>query len=997
MIFSRLVSKSALVGVSVFSLQVLSLSVWSSAVQAQVDPRGNIRTLKTEHLRVHVRKEHEALGRRAAAIAERAYAQLAKELATPAGPIDLVIADNVDFSNGFAQVFPTNRVVIYAVPPVGSTELRFHDDWLDLVITHELAHIFQIDRARGLWQFGRYVFGRNLLFFPNAFTPSWVKEGLAVHYESKLTGSGRLVSTESRTVARSAVRDNELPPIRRWSLATTRFPQGQTAYGYGALLMDRSARAGGDSSMRKFVDAVASFPIPFMLNRASRKGFGTSFQSQFTSWRDSLRTAVASIDTTGDAKWRFISTDGWYAESPRWRSTDSLLWVASNGRDITGTFVADVRAPGQVHRVARRNGLDVNAPLGAGDTTVFAQTDYRNPYEVRSDLYRGVGSKEQRITTNARLTQPDVRRDGAIIAIRLAAARTQLVRVTQAGVVTTLRDEHTWADPRWSPDGSRVVAVQLLPTGESRIVVMSDAGEVQQIVAGARAVFASPSFTPDGQRVVWASDRSGRMQLETAPVIAVGTTIDTASWRENRNVRMASSVSTGVYAPSVSPDGRTVAALVYRVDGFHVAIAALDTTGPIAQNGWYPQQNNVRASRDTIVPASGAFGRYAAARQLVPRYWLPQIGTGRLGTSTYGLSSSGSDILERHEWAASVLYQPELKETDASAVYRYRGLGVPVLDLSWSQSWDATFRIVDTANNTLGSIARRRQFTTLSSTWSVPRVRTSVSGTFGVQLEMRDFTATVDSLLGTPNSLTRRGTQYPTLFANTSVSTARRAGRSISVEEGVTLSTSSSYRWREDAPSTTGAWRHSGTVRGYVPLNLPGFSKHVLMARVAGAVAGDNSPTELSVGGVSGVQTEVIPGVIVGDPGRTFPVRGVAPSAQYGTRAIGGSAEYRAPLVLLRDAPGPFTLFADKIALTLFTDAARAWCPAALVARRSALCQRAGVRDGWIASAGAELVLDMAVQYDALYRFRLGAAAPYIAPSGVARSGAVYFTLGSSF
>ena len=970
----------------------------TNALQAQVDPRGAMRTLTTAHLRVHVRAGNEVLARRAAAIAERAYEQLARELVPPRVPIDLLIADNVDYSNGFAQVFPSNRVVIYTVPPIGSTELRFHDDWLELVITHELAHIFHIDRARGVWRVGRWVFGRNPLFFPNALMPGWVKEGLAVHYETRLTGSGRLASSESHTVARSAALDNLLPPLRRWSLATSQFPQGQTAYAYGALLMNRSATVGGDSSMRRFVESAASFPIPFMLGRASRVGFGVPFTRQFDQMRDSLRTLTASLDTTGDVAWRAITHDGWYAESPRWRSTDTVMWVANNGRELTGVFVADVRTPDVVQRVARRNGLDVNVPTGRGDSTVFAQIDYRNPYEVRSDLYRGAGRGERRITNGARLVQPDVRRDGAVVAIQLATATTRLVRVDPTGRVSLLNSEHIWSDPRWSPDGTRLVAVQFLPTGEERIVVMDSLGTVQQIVAGARAVFSSPSFTPDGGRLVWSSDRSGSMQLETSLVASATATLDTARWREERDdVRVASHVSTGIYQPSVSPDGRLVAALRYRASGFVVSVAALDTTGATARNRWYAPTNRVRAAADSAIPTTGAFTRYKGARQLWPRYWLPTVSTGRFDEATYGISTSGSDILKRHDWTASALVNPARGETDASAVYRYRGIGVPVLDVAWSQAWDASFRATDTTGKTLGYVARRRRFTTLSGNWSVPRLRSALNGTFGVQYELRDFTSEVDALLGPVNGLLRRGTRYPSVFTSASWGTAAIASRGISVEQGVVALVSSNYRWREDAPSTTGAWRTAGTLRGYVPLSLPGFARHVLVTRVAAATVGDNSSTELSVGGVSGVSAELLPGVVVGDPGRTFAVRGVAPGVQRGARALGGSVEYRAPLVLLRDAPGPFTLFADKLALTLFSDAARAWCPAALARRQTGLCERPGSRDGWIASAGAELVLDLAVQYDALYRLRIGVAAPYAAPVGVSRRGAFYVTLGSLF
>jgi len=101
----------------------------------------------------------------------------------------------------------------------------------------------------------------------------------------------------------------------------------------------------------------------------------------------------------------------------------------------------------------------------------------------------------------------------------------------------------------------------------------------------------------------------------------------------------------------------------------------------------------------------------------------------------------------------------------------------------------------------------------------------------------------------------------------------------------------------------------------------------------------------------------------------------------------------------LKQAPSPFGFFADRMSMTLFSDAGRAWCPGSLASQRASvgLCERPGVRDGWIASAGAELVVDVALQYDAPYRIRLGAALPYVAPAGVSRRGAMYVSLGSYF
>jgi hypothetical protein len=986
------------------------VTLWSSLTYApragaQTDPRGAYRTLATAHIRLHYPRALDSLARVAAVHAERAYGQLSAELAAPRGVIDVLLTDNTDVGNGYATTFPTNRVVVYAVPPLASRELRLHDDWLRLVITHELAHVFHLDRARGLWRLGRALFGRNPLFFPNALTPSWVKEGLAVHYESALTGSGRVVSTEIPSLLRAAVRDSALVPFGRWSLSSSRWPRGQTAYGYGTTVMERAsdlAESGGDASlgMRRFVETTARQLIPFRLNRNAKVGFGARLADVWKGHVDSLlkHGATEHGGGAGLGGWRTVSTHGWYAESPRWLGNDSLLWSASTGREVTGLYVAAVTG-GEARRVAWRNALDVNAPRDSSlARVVFAQLERRDPYVLRSDLYVREGTRERRLTRGARLVQPDVRRDGEIIAVQLGPNASRLVRVSDDGrQITPLTAPVTgvkWAEPRWSARGDEIAAVQLLPDGVQRVVVLDAQGAVWRIVAGARGVFASPSFTPDGERVVWASDRSGRMQIETA-VRGPRDLLDTMSWRAVDAVRLVGRAPYAVYEPSVSPDGRMVAALMQRGDGFHVVVAPLDTAGPVAAGGWYGPARRDTPFADSARVATAASGGYAPLRQLLPRYWLPLVGEGRLGDATYGASTSGEDMLGRHAWEAGVLSASGRKETDAFASYRYAGLGVPVVALDASQDWDGTFRVVNDSEQTLGTVARRRRVLTASVTSAVPRIRWHYVNTVGAQYEQRDFTAPADSILGPSKSLLRTGTRYPNLFVTNSLSTARLALRGVSVEEGITVSHSLQYRWRQ-AGGNTGSWRSLASMRGYLPLPLPGYARHVLAARVVSGETDARTQTEFSVGGTSGVLSELLPGVRVGDPARAFPVRGVAPGVQRGSRALGGTLEYRAPLVMFRRLPSPFALYGDRVSIAVFSDAARAWCPSS-VRGNAAICLPRGERDGIIASAGAELVLDVAVQYDVPYRVRLGAAAPYVAPADVKRGGAFYVTLGGFF
>lgn len=1032
---------------------MLVAAVAPHTLGAQVDPRGKVRSLRTEHFRVHYPVALDSLARRAAVLAEDAWRNLATELVTPAVPVELLIQDNVDLSNGFAQVFPTNRITIYALPPIALAELRNHDDWLRLVITHELTHIFHIDRARGMWRLGRAVFGRNQALFPNSLLPSWVKEGIAVHYESKFTGSGRIVSTESRVVETAAAIADDMPGPDAWSAATTEYPRGNMPYSWGAQLMHRQAVQGGDSSMRRFVEQTALFPIPFTLNRSAKLAFGHTFFGSSAALRDSLQRAnapsasapqantqqtntprvnaqqfdaqLATIPgVSEDSAWQRVvpgtASGNWNLAYPRWRSDDTLEWVASNGRDVTGVYRTMAPPPDTPDsalvapsRIARRNSLDVNA-VGPHGTSIFSQYDYVDPYTLRSDLYARDSTGERRLTHNARLIQPDVReRDGAIIAVQLTPGGSRIVRLAGDSIVPlTQAGNAEWAEPRWNPTFQDIVAVQLLRTGVQRIVLLDTLGNIARIIAESRAVMATPAFVPNAVAVIWASDRSGRMQLETADITQAYTRTNIRFFDNNvqagvislqsvpytdtlwrADVHAASNVSTAVYQPSVSPDGTRVAALIYRDNGYMLAVAPYAGDGPPVRDTWY-RATRVVATSDSVF--TGPSFAYRPLRQLIPRYWQPVIGQARDGGSLFGASTSSEDIVGRHSYSASALVNPRNGELNGGAAYRYAGLGQPVVDVSVSQDWDATFRMTDTVGTTLGLLARRKQFATVALGWSVPRVRWSASYAIGAQYEWRHFASETDSILGAVGSVYRTGTRYPSLFVSGGVGTLARGARAFSAEQGISASGTVSVRRREGLANSE-SWRGVGVVRGFVPLPLPGFARHVLGARIAGGATDTRAASEFDVGGVSGVLTEIIPGVSIGDPSRTFPVRGFAPGAQRGMRALSASAEYRAPLGVLARGMGLLPLFLDRFSLSTFADAGRAWCPSNSAQRVAALCESPNVRGGWLASAGTELNVDLALQYDVPYRLRIGVAKPFAAPRELSRRTAFYVTLGAYF
>ncbi|GAC1477538.1 MAG: hypothetical protein NVS1B4_20360 [Gemmatimonadaceae bacterium] len=950
---------------------------------AQIAPDAPWRTLATRHFRVHFVGPQEEQARRAAGAAERAYAQLARELHEPRGPIDLVISDDADFANGSATPVPSNRIVVYAHPPVDVPELRLYDDWTALVITHELTHIFHLDRSRGVWRAAQMLFGRNPVLFPNLYAPAWLTEGLAVYYESRLTGSGRVEGSEHRMIARAAAFAGEIPALGSLSLATTRYPSGESAYAYGSLFLEYLARTRGDASVGRFVERMSSFAFPFFLDADARRGFGIAFDEAYRQWRDSLAHDVGTLHAPLP-QWRELTTEGRAVSAPRWSGDSLLVYGASTGRQTAGVYRVDTA--GRVDRLARRNGVVPHALLPDG-ALLYAQLDFTDAYRIRSDLYVERGGRERRLTEGARLTAPDARRvDGAIVAVRASPFATELVRVDAAtGAVSLLAAGSTdvhWTEPRWSPDGTRIAAARWTRGGSAAIVVLDTAGVVTRELFRARAVVATPSWTGDGRGVLFASDVSGIMNVYEASTDSVSV------------VRRLSDAQTGVSAPEPSPTGRSVAALHYRADGYHLGIAPRDSgvrhTPPVGDT--HPP------ALDPAPPDSGRVSDYSALPSLWPRYWYPVVGEADRGDRIFGAGTSGHDVVGRHAYAASLTLRPSHGELEGGAAYRWRGLGRPVLDVTVDQSWEHVADLRPSGaprSPPLGELRRRSRGALLSATFVRPRVRTMSYVTIGGGGEWREYATDPAALLARVVNLGSIQRAYPLVFAAAGWSNTQRPARAISAEDGVSVAGTVRQRWRSGAPDSASTLA-IGVASAYRSIALPGFAHHVVALRVAGGIQDERAPSEFTVGGTNGSSLELLPGVNIGSDRRTFGVRGFAAGARRGIRAVAASGEYRIPLA----APSrgiPFVpAFLDRASVALFGDAASAWCPAALSPWGP--CAATTYESRWVASVGAELNLDAAVQYDAPLRVRLGVAVPAVDNSllPVARATG-YVTLGVNY
>jgi hypothetical protein len=964
------------------ALLVLGWMLAPAVVRAQPAPYHRYHTLDTPHFRVHVAEGLEREGRVAGAAAERAYVQLARELVTPRGPIELVVSDDADYSNGFATPFPTNRIVIFATPPVENRGLRLNADWLSIVITHELTHIFHLDRSRGLWAVAQGIFGRAPFLFPNSYGPSWITEGLAVYYESRLTTGGRLADAEHRMIARAAAREHLLPRLDQLSVGTSRFPGGQGAYAYGSLFIDYLARTRGDSAIGRFVETQSAQLIPFMLDRAAREGFGISFTTAFDAWRDSVqRSAGANVPPLPG--WRELTTHGYYASSPRWMNDSTLVYTGTDGRETNAAYALTLN--GARRRLGRRDASGANDPLATGGL-LYAQFDFTAPSEMRSDLYRASPEGSvTRLTRNARLIQPDARADGTIVAVELAAARSSLVLLNADGTgkrtLRTAGADETWSEPRWSPDGRRIATVHRQHGGEFSIELLTPGTASSVVLDRGAFVLSSPSWSPDGERLLYTTEKTGSPQLAVSHA---------------GSLALKDEGGIAVLTPELSPSGARLAATTLRADGYHVGVAP--ALGLDISSGAVPtsRQQSAFAPVDTEPLATGVYRPYHAWQSAWPRYWYPIIEAGILDTRL-GATTSGSDVLGRHLYSAYAAVQTTGRFSIAGIGYRYAGFRRPYVDLGVSQDWTSLGTATDANGTPLGTVLKRTQDASLALTYVTPHVRTYTSLTAGLGAERRTFATDPASLYAQLDPSFQREYTFPRAFVGAVWTNTQRPPLSISPEDGVTFATTVRERLRTDAPSSTASASVVGTAQGYKSLDLPGFAHHVLALRLAGGVSDRRAATALEVGGTNGNTVEIIPGYTVGEGRKTFGVRGFPTASVYGTSAVAASLEYRAPLTMNTRGLGLLPFFLDHSSLTAFGDAGTAFCASAPL--YAGICSPAPLIGRTIASVGAELGLAAAVlDWDTPQQFRLGVAFPVAGRELIgARTVSAYLAFGLSY
>ena len=532
-------------------------------------------------------------------------------------------------------------------------DVFYTDDPIELLVTHELAHVFHLDEARGGWRVLRGVFGRGEFTFPHVFDGSYLIEGLATFYESRLTDGGRVRGTRFSEILRARLLETKGPKLDEAESDPGAWPLDRH-YAFGSLFLEHLAgRYGVDTTPTWMARRAGSFRSIFSRGAGVGDLFGgRSLTQEWDDWiaaergeavrlRDRLQATAPGLaittrlcDVAHSTSFPRISPDG-----------SAVAFLATDeGRAPPGLYVADLQAC-EPRRIARVDGSQAFAWAPDGRSIVFSQLTLVDNARLFSDLFRvEIASGDvTRLTRAARLASPDVHPSGrTIVAVQYDHDRSRLVTVAvDSGTIAPLTEFSAETRVGTSPLVTRWHAARrgaIHPGGLVRSRAALRGGAPAVSADGRSGPRGGPEWdasAPAGRsRLFFTSDRTGVRELYGLELDGDGPP----------RLYLTARVPTGLHEVTVVParqgsrdaslpgpaSGRTtIVATVTHADGRHLERLEIDRAAWVAAPAPIAEYAQRPGGPDPspVSPEPTAPRGYSPARDLLPTGWSPVLET----------------------------------------------------------------------------------------------------------------------------------------------------------------------------------------------------------------------------------------------------------------------------------------------------------------------------------------------------------------------------------
>ena len=568
----------------------------AGAAQAQ------IKTIVTDHFRVHYTSGAEGTARRVAETCEEVFPTLAAayDYYDDFRTIHVMVFDNSDrLGNGWANYY-SNTMAIWATSL--DFELRGSHDWIKNVVTHELTHIITLNKARKKWPFqfallsvSRFDSNPDITFqFPlyHLNTPRGWTEGIA-QYGAQKFGYDAWDSHRDMLL-RMAVLEDDLLSWEEMGTVWDRMGKfyGEFVYNQGYAMMVYLHEQYGAEKVDELTHQVGSMSF----DPAIRRVLGISADQFYADWVAFLAENYGRLESE-------IRAQGFFQGAPLDAINEGVLeyhpalspdgkklaYLTSEKQDygLTVLKIYDF----ETHKKTELKGwIDTRiswSPDGKEIVFVRNKGGFNDLY-----IYNLAEDKERRISARLRAKDPSFSPDGQRIAfVHNKDGTNNLGLVDRDGTdvvyLTNNNDATQYMGPRFSPDGEWLLFSVF--RGEDRDIAMiradspprpkvfeqakkkkksedeeDEEGEEETIEvfpdtvafahpdsSGFRAVVASPAderdphWLPDGSGFVFSSDQSGIFNIYRYRL-------------ENDEVEQLTNVIGGAFVPTVAADERVV-------------------------------------------------------------------------------------------------------------------------------------------------------------------------------------------------------------------------------------------------------------------------------------------------------------------------------------------------------------------------------------------------------------------------------------------------------
>ena len=886
------------------------------------DPTRQWMTIETPHFVIHYYQPLDAAARRVGEVAERAHKTLSVALDhEPTVKTVIILLDDTDGANGFANVLPNNSITLYATTPTGDSILNDHDDWLYTLVAHEYTHILHLDTMSGLPRIYNAIFGKT--WAPNQVLPRWIIEGIATYEETKRSAGGRARNSIFDMYLRVPVLAGKAFSIDVFTGLPREFPQGNAAYLYGSKFLRYIFDRYGDDKLRQMSHFSGAHAIPFAINRQIERVVGRTFDSLEGDWDrfmlDDYSLQLEAVERAGQREGRQITHSAASNLAPHYsHDGKELMWLQSDG--YTRTRIRALPVGGDFSQA--RDLVKIDA-LGAwsmlhDNSLVYEQTRaYRRDYEFQ-DLFHWDNrtGRTERLTTGARARDPSVSFDERQVAFSMNGGSRSSIAVMPlepGGKVHIAWQGPGHFDqayePEWSHDG-KMIAFSAWQTGGYRDILLLDVatGKTTELTHD-RAIDDSPAWSWDDRYIYFGSDRTGISNIY-------------AYDRQTNQTWQVTNVVGGAYEPAVSPDNKHLAYHGFVVGGFDLFELENDPSRWVPATPFIDDRPPPTTIHDDEVPVSEP-RKYRAMESIAPRTWTLQAALGTI-TSGATLQTGGTDSAGLHGYSLAVALDFNRGDVDFGGAYSYSGLRTG-LNVSGSRS------VINRGGFNIDGHGRNYLEEDWSSTVSVSlptesRPETNWSLSF-------DYDINYFRQLTTPYKGADPNQPVPsfpdTNYAEAGVATrfgfssVRATGFSLGPNDGFDISASS----RLDLPTLGSKYRIitlSFAADGF--WRLPWGRTPTLAVRVAGAIRrGDQDPGAVySLGGIppQNVSQSIVDNARAGSIGY---LRGYAPRTVTGSQFYLANVEYRHELGNIERGLSTLPVYLKRVHMAGLFDAGTAF------------------------------------------------------------------------